>query len=84
MVRTQIQLTNQQSKMLKSLAIKENVSSAELIHRSVDQYLRGKIYYDREVLKQKALNLVGKYASGQDDIATNHDAYLTDIYAEVG
>lgn len=82
MVRTQIQLTNQQSKLLKSLAVEEGISIAELIRRSVDQYLGGKLGSNREELKKQALSIVGKYASGQDDIGANHDRYLADIYAE--
>lgn len=84
MVRTQIQLTEQQSKMLKALALEENVSVAELIRRSIEQYLRGKQLRDREELKQNTLRVIGKYGSGYEDIATNHDAHLADIYAEVG
>ena len=84
MIRTQIQLTNQQSKMLKLLAVEEGLSMAELIRRSIDQYLRSTQYRERAELKQKALSVVGKYASGQDDIGLNHDTYLADIYVEVG
>ena len=82
MVRTQIQLTNQQSKLLKSLALEEGISIAELIRRSVDQYLGGKPITNREELKRQAVSIVGKYSSGQDDIGINHDKYLAEIYAE--
>lgn len=84
MVRTQIQLTDHQSKMLKSLAAVEGTSIAELIRRSVDLYLRGRQVRDREELKQDALGVVGKYMSELDDVGENHDRYLADGYAEVG
>ena len=83
MVRTQIQLTNQQSSMLKSLAVEESASIAELIRRSIDQFLQFKQHRSREELKQNSLSIVGRYSSGLNDVALNHDAYLADIYGEV-
>lgn len=84
MVRTQIQLTNQQSQRLKTISMAENVSIAELIRQSIDLYLRTMPYRPRDELKQKALSIVGKYASEVDDVSLNHDDYLADIfYAEV-
>jgi hypothetical protein len=84
MVRTQIQLTDKQSKQLKTMALSEGVSIAELIRRSVDQYTRGHRQQDREELKRRSLLVIGKYHSGLDDVGENHDRYLADIYAEVG
>ncbi len=83
MIRTQIQLTDQQSKLLKALAMKEGVSAAELIRRSIDQYLQHSRHRDREDLKQKAFSIIGKYASGLDDVGENHDTYLVDAYSKV-
>jgi len=40
MIRTQIQLTEEQSAMLKQLSGKQGVSVAELIRRSIDHYIR--------------------------------------------
>ena len=40
MVRTQIQLTKQQSATLRKLAASRGVSAAELIRQGVDLYLR--------------------------------------------
>ena len=41
MVRTQIQLTEEQARRLKALAAEQGVSMAELIRRSVDTVLNG-------------------------------------------
>ena len=84
MVRTQIQLTNQQSASLKSLSARESISIAELIRQSIDLFLRTKQYRPRDELKRKSLSVIGKYASETDDVSINHDDYLADIYAEVG
>ncbi|MEM7536177.1 MAG: hypothetical protein AAF639_28600 [Chloroflexota bacterium] len=38
--------------------------------------------FTREELKQKSLDIIGKYSSDVD-FNVNHDTYLTEIYAEV-
>lgn len=83
MVRTQIQLTEEQSKRLKAMASDEGVSVAELIRRSIDQYTQGHPQPDREELIHRSFAVIGKYSSGLSDVGVNHDKYLADIYAEV-
>jgi len=83
MVRTQIQLTEEQSRQLKRIARAEEVSVAELIRRSVDQFLQAQADPSYEERKRRALEVIGIAASGQSDISTNHDRYLAEIYAEV-
>ena len=82
MIRTQIQLSEEQADSLKSLAKAEGVSMAELIRRSVDQYLQAKQQPDLAELRRQAVNIVGKYASGIGDVSENHDRYLAEIYAK--
>ena len=84
MVRTQIQLTDEQARLLKALARKEDLSIAELIRRSIDSYLRVSKQPHLAQQKARALSVVGKYASGRNDVSVNHDQALADIYAEVG
>lgn len=84
MVRTQIQLTDEQSIRLKAMAVEEGVSIAELIRRSVDQYTQFRQQPDREELRRRASAVIGKYDSGLTDVSVNHDKYLAEIYAEVG
>ena len=83
MIRTQIQLTEEQSQQLKRLARVEDVSVAELIRRSVDQFLQTHIDVPYEERKRRALEIVGKYASDAGDTSVDHDRYLAEIYAEV-
>ena len=83
MVRTQIQLTDQQAQMLHDLARSEDVSIAELIRRSINSYFRIGKQPDLEERKRRSLATVGKYSSGQHDVSSNHDQYLAEIYAEV-
>jgi hypothetical protein len=84
MVRTQIQLTEEQSLRLKEMAAEQNVSMAALIRQSVDRFLETSGELSREEKYQKLLSLAGKYASGASDLAENHDEYLDEIYGDFG
>jgi hypothetical protein len=85
MIRTQIQLTEEQSQQLKEIALVEKVSVAELIRRSVDQFLETQVdplsYEER---RRKALAVIGIASSGLGDLGARHDEYLAQIYGEVG
>ncbi len=78
MIRTQIQLTDRQAFLLKEEARKRGVSVAELIRQGVDRIL----YQNRPInvveLRQQALALSGKFHSGVNDLAVNHDYYLAE------
>lgn len=84
MIRTQIQLTEEQSTSLKKLAEQENVSVAELIRRSVDSYLQKRHVITEEERRQRLLSVIGIGKSRITDLAENHDKYLVDVYAEAG
>jgi hypothetical protein len=77
MIRTQIQLTNEQARALKRLSAKEGKSVAELIRVSVDDLIRRSGDEDPEELRQRALQVVGKL-NGPENLAANHDAYLAE------
>lgn len=84
MVRTQIQLTEMQTIILKQLAQQQQVSMAELIRRSIDLYIAS---VDERPLDEKyaqALTLAGKYRSGDTDLGRRHDKYLADAFAVLG
>lgn len=83
-VRTQVQLTEGQSKTLKRLARERQCSVAELIRRSVDLYLAaaGKLPLDQQY--ERAMAIVGMYSSGDADLSRNRDHYLAKAYAETG
>ncbi len=75
MVRTQIQLTEEQAKRLREMALESHESIASLIRRAVDQFLlSGK--RDRSYLFRIAESVVGKYKSDKGDISVKHDQYL--------
>lgn len=79
MVRTQIQLSEEQSRKLKLLAASEGRSVAELIRLSVDTLLATTPMVDRDELRQRALAVAGQF-SGPVDLAAEHDKYLAEAY----
>ncbi|MDO9087703.1 MAG: ribbon-helix-helix protein, CopG family [Anaerolineaceae bacterium] len=79
MIRTQIQLTEDQARLLKKLALKENKSMAELIRMSIDAMLLRGGYQNHDHLRKRALQAAGKL-SGPIDLAANHDDYLSEDF----
>jgi hypothetical protein len=73
MVRTQIQLTERQSRRLKALAKREGISVAELIRRAVDRASDAALAADEEEVRARALTVIGKYADSATDVSKHHD-----------
>ena len=91
MVRTMIQLTEEQMKALKALAKARKTSVAKLVRESVAQYIvtapTKELTYEEK--RQRALEFIkqikeGKFEAydieGKTDVARNHDKYLAEIY----
>lgn len=90
MVRTMVQLTEEQMKALKALAKARKTSVAKLVRESVAQYIAtaptGLSYEEK---RKRALEFIKKIESGEfqahdiegkTDVARNHDKYLEEIY----
>jgi hypothetical protein len=82
MVRTQIQLTEKQSRVLKKIALERGVSVAELIRQSVDQFVRARGELTPEQIRKRALSVVGAGSSGVTDLSLEHDHYLDEAYGD--
>jgi len=80
MVRTQIQLTEEQSDALKKLALSKHLSIAELIRQAVDTFIKSKIVIDTEERRKKAVDIVGRFSSGKHDVSAEHDKYLAETF----
>lgn len=81
MVRTQIQLTEEQAKEVRKIAQEEGVSMAAIIRRWIDRGLAER-QPDRSERWKRALAEIGRFEdpSGATDVAANHDRYLDGIY----
>jgi hypothetical protein len=84
MIRTQIQLTEEQSRILKTIALERGISIAELIRRSIDSYIRSINQPTLDERRQRALSVVGKFSSEETDLSTEHDRYLAEAYGDFG
>jgi hypothetical protein len=82
MVRTQIQLTEEQAKAVKKIAMSRHLSVAELIRRAVDTMIKSSTVIDGEERYKRAMDIVGKFSSGKRDISQKHDTYLADAYGK--
>lgn len=82
MVRTQIQLTEEQANALKKIALSRHLSIAELIRQAVDNILKSSTAIDMEERKKRAINAAGRFSSGKRDIAREHDKYLAEAFSK--
>jgi len=81
MVRTQIQLEEEQAALLRRAAADSHVSVAEIIRRSVNLYLSATPRpVSREEQKRRAIGAAGRFRSGVTDLGEAHDRYLEEAF----
>jgi predicted DNA-binding protein len=78
MVRTQIQLTEEQAERLKAAAVRRGVSMAELVRQGIEIILQQGSEKSPDELYRKAALAAGRYRSGRNDVASRHDEYLSE------
>ena len=83
MIRTQIQVTEEQMIALKKISAERNVSVAELIRNGIDHLIQTQNYVSLAERRKHAIALSGRFHAGDKDnnVSENHDDYLADIYA---
>jgi hypothetical protein len=77
MIRTQVQLTEEQVGALRRLAAQRGVSLAELVRQGVERLL---VESEEAERWQRASELVGRYRDEASDLSVNHDRYLDEAY----
>jgi predicted transcriptional regulator len=82
MVRTQIQLPEEQVVLLKKMAAAQHKSMAEIIRQAVDYFAKAKQAVGEEQRRRRAMAAAGRFRSGVKDLAASHDSYLTEIFGE--
>ena len=77
MLRSQIQFTEEQHRLLRAAAQREGVSIAEIVRRCVVRFFREQSP-GREALYARAARLTGTFEDpqGATDLSEHHDAYL--------
>lgn len=88
MIRTMVQLTEEQLKALKELAKARKTSVAKLVRESVAQYVAAAPKAaERDEKRRRALEFIRKIETGEiqfrdkdgkTDVALNHDKYLNE------
>ena len=80
MVRTQIQLEEDQMQWLKRKALEKGISISQLIREGLSVYRANE---DRlpEDKKKRAMAAVGRFESKISDISEKHDDYLSEAFA---
>jgi hypothetical protein len=79
MIRTQIQITKEQSNKLKRLASRQGVSVAELIRNSIDKMISASSLPDQDAMRRKAIEAAGKL-TGPNNLSVDHDIFLGEAY----
>jgi predicted DNA-binding ribbon-helix-helix protein len=78
MIRTQIQLTDEQVRRLKTLATERGVSVAELIRQAVDRHVAAGV--TASARRERAISGIGGFRSGLTDVSERHDEHLASAY----
>lgn len=82
MIRIQVQLTEEQAAALKGIAAASGRSIADLVREGVDSMLQGGGEAARKQRQARALEAVGRFASGQSDVSSEHDRHLAEVFGE--
>jgi hypothetical protein len=82
MVRTQVQLTEEQAQAVKQMAIERGVSIAEIIRQSVDAFVRSGGRPSQAELRKRALAAAGAVRGGPPDLSERHDEYAVEAFED--
>ena len=75
MIRTQIQFEKKTYESLKTKSRETGKSISEIVRRSLDQAIESQ---ESDLKWARALNSLGKFASGLENLAEKHDEHLGD------
>ena len=82
MIRTQIQLTEEQATKLKRIAADRGISMAEVIREAVERIPASEDRSERLARALEAGRRGFRDRDGATDVSARHDDYLADAYAE--
>jgi Arc/MetJ-type ribon-helix-helix transcriptional regulator len=82
MVRTQVQLPEEDLRELRRLAKEQHVSVSAMIRRGVKRVIEEQGKPTRRELMERALEVAGKYPSEVRDLGRRHDEFAAEAYEE--
>jgi predicted DNA-binding protein len=80
MIRTQIQMTEEQQAALHELSAATGRSVADLVRDGIDRLLAAQHRPDRREQMERAIRAAGRFSSGRADISAEHDAHLAEAF----
>lgn len=83
MIRTQIQMEEDQIEWLRAEAGARGVSVSQLIREGITIFRAREERFPEEK-KKRALAAVGRFSSGASDISERHDDYLAEAFSKEG
>jgi hypothetical protein len=83
MIRTQIQLAEDQLEWLRTEARSRGVSVSQLVREGVGLFRAREERFPEE-RKKRALSAVGRFSSGVADVSERHDDYLAEAFRKGG
>lgn len=78
MIRTQIQVPEDQAERLRELAHRRGVSVAALVREALTRFLETEPQPTRQERKQRILALAGRFSSGLSDVSERHAEYFAE------
>jgi hypothetical protein len=80
-IRTQIQLTEEQARRLREVAAAQGVSLASVIREAVDRYVQDGSGLERRWMRALAVRGY-RDVTRAGDVAADHDRYLSEAFAD--
>jgi len=82
MIRTQIQITEEQAASLRAMSAERRQAVAELVRMSIDSFLQKEVGISRERKRARAKSAAGRFASSLADVSAEHDKYLAEAFGQ--
>ena len=76
MVRTQIQLSEDEARALRRLAAEDSVSMSALVREAVDRLIAARRGTPEAEVRRRALRAAGRFRAKKADLSERHDEYL--------
>jgi hypothetical protein len=81
-VRTQVQLTEEQAEQLRRLSVQQQRSMADLIREALDDLLTQQDGSARQDRMRRAKRAFGRFRSRTGDLSRRHDAHFAETVAK--